>query len=309
MRKSLGFKMIGDSTNSVWGVMDVYPRTNFPDIRKKCVLQTTAGSLLIIPREGGSLVRFYTELPSGTIAKDVTVEHLHSAARRIFYPYNLDIAGTFWWSAYSIGQRLADHFSKDNRVFLSGDSCHTHSPKAGQGMNVSLQDGYNIGWKLAAVLKGQASPDLLKTYNLEREKIAADLISFDRTFTKAFSSQTDTDSNGISENFSELFVRAGKYTAGLTAKYDDSSITRSKWSCQRLATNLAVGMRFPSAQVVRLCDSKAMQLTTALPADGRWRIVIFAGDIQHEYASTRLRKVYMSLLLIGATTYKLISLA
>ncbi|KFY78691.1 hypothetical protein V499_02184 [Pseudogymnoascus sp. VKM F-103] len=272
-----------------WGAMERTARSG--DIRKKCVLQTTAGSLLIIPREGGSLVRFYTELPSGTVAKDVTVEQLHYAARRIFHPYNLDIAETFWWSAYSIGQRLADHFSKDNRVFLTGDSCHTHSPKAGQGMNVSLQDGYNIGWKLAAVLKGQVGSNLLKTYNLEREKVAADLINFDREFARAFSSKAGTDSNGVSENFSELFVKAGKYTAGLTAKYDDSPITRSEWSCQRLATNLVVGMRFPSAQVVRLCDSKAMHLATALPADGRWRIVIFAGDIQNEYASTRLKKL------------------
>ncbi|OBT65740.1 hypothetical protein VE03_03344 [Pseudogymnoascus sp. 23342-1-I1] len=291
VRKSLGFKMVGDSTNSVWGVMDVYPRTNFPDIRKKCALQTIAGSLLIIPREGGSLVRFYTELPSGTVAKDVTVEHLHSAARRILHPYDFDVAATFWWSAYSIGQRLADHFSKDNRVFLTGDSCHTHSPKAGQGMNVSLQDGYNIGWKLAAVLKGQASPNLLKTYNIEREKVAADLISFDRTFAKAFSSQDGGKPNGVADDFSKIFVEAGRYTAGLAFKYDESSITRLQWSNQRLATTLEVGMRFPSAQVVRLCDKKAMQLATALPSDGRWRIVIFAGDIRLDYASSRLRKL------------------
>tara|TARA_R110002060_G_scaffold54401_2_gene65032 strand:+ start:230 stop:463 length:234 start_codon:yes stop_codon:yes gene_type:complete len=67
----------------------------------------------------------------------------------------MDFAETVWWSAYAIGQRLADHFSKDNRIFLTGDACHTHSPKAGQGMNVSLQDGFNIGWKLAAVLQGR----------------------------------------------------------------------------------------------------------------------------------------------------------
>ena len=127
--------MIGDSTDSVWGVMDVYPRTNFPDIRRKAALQSLAGSLLIIPREGGSLVRLYIELPSGTTAKDVTLKDLQASARKVFHPYELEIADTFWWSAYSIGQRLADNFSKDNRVFLTGDACHTHSPKAGQGMN------------------------------------------------------------------------------------------------------------------------------------------------------------------------------
>jgi phenol 2-monooxygenase (NADPH) len=283
--------MIGDSTDSVWGVMDVYPRTNFPDIRRKAALQSQAGSLLIIPREGGSLVRFYIELPSGTTAKDVKLEDLQATARKIFHPYEMEIADTHWWSAYSIGQRLADHFSKDNRVFLTGDACHTHSPKAGQGMNTSLQDGYNIGWKLAAILKGQAKPDLLKTYNLEREKVAADLIEFDRGFAKAFSSKSVKD-GAQEKKFSELFVQAGRYTAGLTSKYGDSPITRAGWSTQSLASNLIVGMRFPSTQVVRHCDAKAMQLVKSLPADGRWRIVVFAGDIRDGLAAERLNKVF-----------------
>jgi len=201
----------------------------------------------------------------------------------------MEIADTYWWSAYSIGQRLADHFSKNNRVFLTGDACHTHSPKAGQGMNVSLQDGYNIGWKLASILKGQARPDLLKTYKLEREKVAADLIEFDRSFAEAFSSKSGKDGTQSSK-FSELFVKAGKYTAGLTATYGDSQITRASWSKQVLASNLIVGMRFPSTQVVRHCDAKAMQLVKALPADGRWRIVIFAGDITQNSAAERLIK-------------------
>lgn len=102
-------------------------------------------------------MRFYIQLPVGTIAKDVQLEDLHYAAQQIFHPFIMEISETYWWSAYAIGQRLADHFSKENRIFLTGDACHTHSPKAGQGMNVSLQDGYNIGWKLAAVLQGLVS--------------------------------------------------------------------------------------------------------------------------------------------------------
>jgi phenol 2-monooxygenase (NADPH) len=283
--------MIGDSTDTVWGVMDVYPRTNFPDMRRKSVLRTDAGTILIIPREGGSLVRLYIELASGTVAKDVTLHDLQATARRVFQPYEMEFADTFWWSAYSIGQRLADQFSKDNRVFLTGDACHTHSPKAGQGMNVSLQDGYNIGWKLASILKGEAGLDLLKTYNLEREKVAADLIAFDRKFAKAFSSKAEKETNGTSQKFSDLFTQAGRYTAGLTATYEDSQITCAEWSNQDLASNLKVGMRFPSAQVVRHCDAKAMQLVKALPADGRWRVVIFAGDLREDLASSRLRTV------------------
>ena len=69
-----------------------------------------------------------------------------------------------WWSVYEIGQRLTDKFddvpedeidTRLPRVFIAGDACHTHSPKAGQGMNVSMQDAFNLGWKLAAVLRRQ----------------------------------------------------------------------------------------------------------------------------------------------------------
>lgn len=282
--------MIGDSSDAVWGVMDIYPRTNFPDIRKKATLQSRSGNLLIIPREGGSMVRFYIELPKGTVAKDIQLSDLHVAASRIFHPYQIEFAETFWWSAYAIGQRQADFFSKDNRIFLTGDACHTHSPKAGQGMNTSLQDGYNIGWKLAHVLQGRSSPDLLKTYVQERQQVAADLIDFDRAFVKAFSSIADKGKSST-EQFKEHFIKAGQYTAGLTARYGDSQITNSKNSIESLAVNLVVGMRFPSAQVVRFCDAKAMQLVKALPSDGRWRIIVFGGDITESANSARLEEL------------------
>lgn len=282
--------MIGDTTDSVWGVMDVYPRTDFPDFRKKVVVKSVHGDLLIIPREGGSLTRFYVELPSGTKAKEVRIEDLQATARKIFYPYKMDFAGVYWWSAFAIGQRLCDHFSKDDRVFLTGDACHTHSPKAGQGMNTSLQDGYNIGWKLASILKGQALPDLLKTYDLERGMTAADLINFDRHFAAAFSSKAPRD-EASSQSFSDLFIQAGKYTAGLSVHYKDSAIVWSKQSSKDLARNLTVGMRFPTVQVVRFCDARAMQLVNALPSDGRWRIVVFSGEVEDQSSWTRLSKV------------------
>ena len=162
-------------------------------------------------------------------------------------------------------------------------------------MNVSLQDGYNIGWKLAAILKGQARPSLLQTYNLEREKVAADLIAFDREFAKAFASKESVKDGKAEKKFSELFVQAGRYTAGLMAKYRESPITKAELSTQGLARELVVGMRFPSAQVVRYCDAKAMQLVKALPADGRWRIVIFAGDLRLEAPAGRLKMVSLVL--------------
>jgi phenol 2-monooxygenase len=248
--------------------------------------------ILIIPREGGSLVRFYIELPAGTNVKEVTLEDMHKKAQQVFRPFTMEFSETYWWSCYCIGQRLADHFTKDNRIFLTGDAFHTHSPKAGQGMNVSLLDGYNIGWKLSLILKGKATPELLKTYDLERGKTAADLIDFDRWFTKLFAlKEAGQDSKMTPEQFRQAFIESGRYTAGLTAKYEDSSITSAAGSRQSLAENVVVGMRFPNAQVVRFCDARAMPLVQALKADGRWRVIFFVGKIGQPGTVARLEKV------------------
>src|SRR5690606_39078235 len=106
-----------------------------------------------------------------------------------------------WWSVYEIGQRLSDKFDdvpmgleahRQPRVFIAGDACHTHSPKAGQGMNVSMQDTFNLGWKLALVLRGLAPAQLLHSYSVERQAIAQELIDFDREFAKMFSAKPKT---------------------------------------------------------------------------------------------------------------------
>jgi hypothetical protein len=79
-----------------------------------------------------------------------------------------------WASAYAMSARLADRYQV-GRVFLTGDAAHTHPPTGGQGLNTSLQDAYNLGWKLGAVLNG--APDaLLATYEEERRPIAAGML-------------------------------------------------------------------------------------------------------------------------------------
>ena len=170
VRKSLGRELRGDSANQAWGVMDVLAVTDFPDIRLKSAIQSAdEGSALIIPREGGYLVRIYIELDKlneneRVSSLNITTDRLIAAARRILRPYTLEVKEIAWWSVYEIGQRLCDRFDdlaedaaqdRAPRVFIAGDACHTHSPKAGQGMNVSMQDAFNLGWKLASVLRGR----------------------------------------------------------------------------------------------------------------------------------------------------------
>ena len=173
VRQSLGRALHGDSANQAWGVMDVLAISDFPDMRVKTAIQSASeGSALIIPREGGYLVRLYIELDKlseneRVSSLKVTSDTLIAAAKRILHPYSLEVKEIVWWSVYEIGQRLCDKYddvpedaAQDRypRVFIAGDACHTHSPKAGQGMNVSMQDGFNLGWKLASVLRGRSAP-------------------------------------------------------------------------------------------------------------------------------------------------------
>jgi phenol 2-monooxygenase len=294
VRKAMGRELHGESANQAWGVMDVLAYSDFPDIRLKSVIQSpNDGNILIIPREGGYLVRLYIELDKlgeneRVAAKHISQDHLIAAAQRILDPYVLDVKQVAWWSVYEIGQRLCDKFddvpvgqeeTRLPRVFIAGDACHTHSPKAGQGMNVSMQDAFNLGWKLAAVLQGLAMPALLHSYSAERQRIAKELIDFDRQFAEMFSAKpkTEDDEDGVDPaEFQRYFIKQGRLTAGTATHYEPSALTGAG-THQRLAEGFVVGMRFHSAPVVRLADAKPMQLGHVAEADGRWRIYLFAG--------------------------------
>ena len=290
VRKSMGHQLRGETARQLWGVMDVLVVTDFPDIRLKTAIQSAEhGSVLIIPREGGYLVRLYIELDDlkdneRVSDRNVSSDMLIEKARNILAPFTFDVKEVAWWSAYEIGQRVCDAFDnvpdteRDSRapfVFIAGDACHTHSPKAGQGMNVSMADTFNLGWKLAAVLRGQADPKLLHSYSLERQAKAQELIDFDRDMARLFSARPQDTAEA--EQFQQYFQKHARYTAGVETRYDPSLITADTQH-QGLADGLKVGMRFHSAPVVRLSDGKPFQLSHVLEADGRWRLLAFAGS-------------------------------
>ena len=138
----------GRRTDHVWGVIDNIPLIDFPDIRTACAIHSsTAGIILNIPRED-RINRLYVQLG----LEDDSNNHANmyprtmiETARKIMAPYTVGYKYCDWWSLYKIDQRISPKFSISNRIFLAGDAVHTHSPKLGQGMNVSMQDAYNIG--------------------------------------------------------------------------------------------------------------------------------------------------------------------
>jgi len=291
VRKAIGGTLHGDTAHQAWGVMDILANTDFPDIRQKCLVTSSAeGNILILPREGGYLFRMYVELDKlnadeRVSSKNFTADHMIAAANRIMAPYSIDVKQVVWWSIYEIGHRLTDRFDdvpegvdRNPRVFTAGDACHTHSPKAGQGMNVSMQDTFNLGWKLAHVLTGRADAKLLRSYSAERWVEAKRLIDTDHQWARIMSApagQSELDGDGM-PRFQKQFIENLEFTGGLAVAYDPSDLV-SDTAHQNLATGLGVGRRFHSAPVVRLSDAMQLHLGHVAEADGRWRVYAFAG--------------------------------
>ncbi|MET4145109.1 FAD-binding monooxygenase [Arthrobacter sp. UYCo732] len=288
VRRAIGCSMAGDQANHAWGVMDVLASTDFPDIRLKCAIQShDGGSILLIPREGGHLFRMYVDL--GEVAADddgavrkTTIEQIIAKANAIIHPYTLDVRNVAWHSVYEVGYRLTDRFddvlpedigTRTPRVFITGDACHTHSAKAGQGMNVSMQDGFNIGWKLGHVLEGRSPESLLATYSAERQVIAKNLIDFDKEWSTLMAKKPDEFENP--SELEDFYVRTAEFPAGFMTQYAPSMLI-SEPENQELASGFTIGKRFKSAPVVRVCDTNPLHLGHQAKADGRWRIYVFA---------------------------------
>ena len=287
VRQSIGCTLAGDQANHAWGVMDVLAVTDFPDIRTKCAIQAESGSILLIPREGGHLFRMYVDLGEvspedhGEVRK-TTIEQIIAKANEIMHPYTVDVRNVAWHSVYEVGHRLTDRFddvlpeergTRTPRVFITGDACHTHSAKAGQGMNVSMQDGFNRGWKLGHVLEGRSPESLLSTYSAERQVIAKNLIDFDKEWSTLMAKKPEEFEDP--SELADFYVSTAEFPAGFMTQYAPSMLV-SEPAHQDLATGFPIGKRFKSAPVARVCDTNPLQLGHQATADGRWRIYVFA---------------------------------
>ncbi|MEY5027696.1 MAG: 3-(3-hydroxy-phenyl)propionate/3-hydroxycinnamic acid hydroxylase [Pseudomonadota bacterium] len=291
VRKAIGGELHGDAAHQAWGVMDILANTDFPDVRQKCLISSAnEGNVLILPREGGYIFRMYVELdklrPDEKAAQRKLTQHdMIAAANRIIKPYSIDVKEVVWWSIYDIGHSITDKFDDigengrgNPRVFTAGDACHTHSPKAGQGMNVSMQDTFNLGWKMVHVLQGRADASLLRSYSKERLTEAKRLVETDHEWSRIMSAPTtQAERDGTQEpRIIRQFKANLEFTGGTAVKYDTSYLFALS-AHQALAKGEEIGRRFHSAPVVRLSDAKQMQLGHIAQADARWRIYAFAG--------------------------------
>ncbi len=288
VRDCIDVEVSSDSASQAWAVMDLLANTDFPDFRTRSGIQSDKdGTILLIPREGGFLTRFYVSLESPNDENrarvmSTTAEEAIERANRILHPYSVDVRKVAWYSNYEVRHTVAKSFddvaAQQNpglqpRVFIAGDACHTHSAKAGQGMNVSIQDGWNLAWKIGQVLDGRSDESLLQTYHDERQDVAQKLIDYDKEWS-AMMSKRPEEMEGPQE-IVDFFVDTANFPGGFETHYQPSMITGTA-EHQDLAKGFPIGMRFKSAMVSRVADSLPVHVGHHFRADGRWRLYAFS---------------------------------
>jgi 2-polyprenyl-6-methoxyphenol hydroxylase-like FAD-dependent oxidoreductase len=192
------------------------------------------GFLTVCPLAGTEDFQVTAQFPEGTEV-DLTADGVRKVVADRSHLAPEDVTEVRWASGFRPRAALADRF-RAGRVLLAGDAAHVHSPAGGQGLNTSVQDAYNLGWKLGAVVAGEAPDGLLDSYGEERRPVAAGVL-------------------GLSTGVHRGEVRRGDATRQLGLGYRESSLTAETRTVPDGA--LRAGDRAPDGTVggVRLFDA------------------------------------------------------
>ncbi len=159
-----------------------------------------------------------------------TLEQLQVVADRVL-PMKVAMSDLQWSSNFRIGMRLAAHYRK-GRGFLAGDAAHIHPPTGGQGMNTGIQDAYNLAWKMALVLRGKASSQLLDTYEAERRAVGAAVVASTRAATDQLGRKDTPQQDRLADT--QVLIH-----------YRDSTLSRNEVSESLEGLSIQAGDRAP----------------------------------------------------------------
>ncbi|PYI29863.1 putative phenol 2-monooxygenase [Aspergillus indologenus CBS 114.80] len=259
-------------------------------------LTNASGTVLIVPREK-NLVRFYVPLQEEHEVSQkfdrlaVTLESVRQRVKKIMSPFHFDFNVCDWWTVYQVGRRIAQTNAK-GRVYLAGDAVHTHSPKVGMGLNMSMQDGFNIGWKVALVAKGLAKPSILDTYKSERYPLAEMLLDFDRQWSALFLQQEQQKSHAAPVAQETLIAmrdvlrKTEHFSQGHTSYYRASSLVCKQ--SKAVAQHLTPGEKLVPVRLRSQANGLPSWTTKMLESDGRFRILLLAGDVRSREQASRV---------------------
>jgi 2-polyprenyl-6-methoxyphenol hydroxylase-like FAD-dependent oxidoreductase len=202
VRRSSGIAFPGDAAQTEWLLGEVEVTAPADEVAAVSdEVRKTHQGFGIGPSGNGS---YRAVVPAASVAEDRTVPPTLDEFRtqlRAYAGTDFGVHSPRWLSRFTDATRLAERY-RTGRVFLAGDAAHVHPPLGGQGLNLGIQDAFNLGWKLAAEVTGWAPDGLLDTYHSERHAVAADVLTLTRVQSVLISA--DPGSRAVRRLLTEL---------------------------------------------------------------------------------------------------------
>ena len=184
-RHALNLSFEGKTLGQHYALGDLHLDGDVPE-DELSIFTATDGFAALFPMRGGRFRLMVTDPGHDKTDAPPTLAELQAILDHLI-PNRAKLRDMVWSSRYGINSRMM-HTLRVDDVFFGGDAAHIHSPAGGQGMNTGIQDMLNLAWKLALVLRGQARPALLDTYEPERLQLIAKLLATTEKSTDLFNS-------------------------------------------------------------------------------------------------------------------------
>ncbi|UZJ50703.1 hypothetical protein CBS101457_000023 [Exobasidium rhododendri] len=282
VRHNAGISFQGESTTHRWVRIDAVFKTNMPDARVGfgAIESPTHGNVLWAALDHGRTRIGFALTPElfEKYGDKMTEEQAIHEAKESMKPFDLEVVTMDWHTVYSISQRVAATYQFKDRIILAGDACHTHSSGAAQGMNTGIHDAVNLGWKLAGVLKGWYTKDVLASYSEERRPIAQKLINLDKDVSSLISGSLPDNYHGpkdadVNLVLDDLFESSATFTTGLGVEYPEGTLLNKASQ----ASTLRSGRRAPDVQFRKPGSPLPSRLYSMMKNTGKFWIIVFAG--------------------------------
>ncbi|MEV0219861.1 FAD-dependent oxidoreductase [Streptomyces sp. NPDC050704] len=300
VRRQLGIELLGESSEK-WMVADAFIDTELPRDSLHW-MHLSRGTILMVPFPDQGKWRLLDTDDVGDEDRPDVVRARFEAKMSEGLGRPVAVRKLTWMSVFTIRQRMVEHM-RSGRCFLAGDAAHVHSPASGQGMNTGIQDAYNLAWKLASVVNGQAAEALLDTYSAERVPVGEILLGSTKTATKLIALRNAAAPVLLPVGMSLLNlltpVKRGverkilRGMSGLALHYRSSPLTvpaepsaeRGKGAVvepgDRVSCSLEVLHAGPGWQAV--CEDLV---------DPRWKLLVFTGPGAPPEAVSRAQEAY-----------------
>ncbi len=292
VRKLLQLPLIGDS-NDTWLLADATVTVDLPR-NSLYWIRVGTGTMMLVPLPGEDRWRLLDTVDVRTdgTPDEIAARFAGKLARGLGRP--VEVGTPSWISVFTAQQRMVPAM-RSGRVLVAGDAAHVHSPASGQGMNTGIQEAYNLAWKLALVVQGHASADLLDSYEAERVPIGRALLSSTKQATTLVALRNAMAGIGlpvffgIVRNFRPLRAKIQNGILGqmsaLTLGYPDSPATSPGERAQPApGTRLTAGYRYgdPVPAWPALVDELR---------DPRFTLLVFGADVDTDVAAVAARAV------------------